>query len=148
MSAAATVRFETALRWLAAEHPPFRAEAFRFVSEAVAFTVQRRQAAAPPAAGGQRPARHIRGQELLAGFRDLALERFGCLARTVLADWGLNQSEDVGRVVFLLVEHKLLGASDQDSPADFADGFDFDRAFRQPFTPSHAAPPAGIPPIL
>ncbi|HEY0811051.1 MAG TPA: Minf_1886 family protein, partial [Longimicrobiales bacterium] len=40
--------------------------------------------------------RHITGRELTAGVRDLALTRFGPMARTVLEHWGVHSTEDVG----------------------------------------------------
>jgi uncharacterized repeat protein (TIGR04138 family) len=74
--------------------------------------------------------RHISGQELAVGVRDLALERFGPMARTVLEHWGIEQTRDVGQIVFALVECNVLIKQEEDSIADFADVFDFDDAFQ------------------
>ncbi len=76
---------------------------------------------------------HVTGQELLTFFRDLALDAYGPLAYTVLVDWGLTCCEDVGEIVFNLVESKRIGKTDQDSPADFLGGFDFKEEFLGPF---------------
>jgi len=73
--------------------------------------------------------RHISGAELAEGVRSMALERFGPLARTVLEHWGIHATEDVGRVVFALVEQGILIKQDEDRPEDFADVFDFEEAF-------------------
>ncbi|HSJ26281.1 MAG TPA: Minf_1886 family protein [Longimicrobiales bacterium] len=73
--------------------------------------------------------RHITGRELAEGVRDLALERFGPMARTVLEHWGIERTEDVGAIVFALVECNVLIKQDEDSPADFENVFDFDQAF-------------------
>ncbi len=73
--------------------------------------------------------RHISGRELAEGVRRLALERFGPMARTVLEHWGIHATEDVGGVVFALVEQGILIKRDEDSPEDFADVFDFEEAF-------------------
>lgn len=73
--------------------------------------------------------RHITGREMAEGVRDLALERFGPMARTVLEHWGIEQTADVGEIVFALVEAGVLIKQDEDSPEDFADVFDFDTAF-------------------
>lgn len=73
--------------------------------------------------------RHISGRELAEGVRGLALERFGPMARTVLEHWGIHTTEDVGEVVFAMVEQGILITQDQDSPSDFADVFDFEEAF-------------------
>jgi uncharacterized repeat protein (TIGR04138 family) len=74
-------------------------------------------------------ARHISGRELAEGVRDLALERFGPMARTVLEHWGIVQTADVGEIVFALVDVGVLIKQDEDTPADFLDVFDFDEAF-------------------
>ncbi len=73
--------------------------------------------------------RHISGRELADGLRQLALERFGPMARSVLEHWGIQTTEDVGRVVFALVEQGVLIKQDGDRPEDFADVFDFEEAF-------------------
>ncbi len=73
--------------------------------------------------------RHISGRELADGVRRLALERFGPMARTVLEHWGICATEDVGGVVFALVEQGILIKQDGDRPEDFADVFDFEEAF-------------------
>jgi uncharacterized repeat protein (TIGR04138 family) len=61
--------------------------------------------------------------------RELALERFGPMARTVLEHWGIHDTDDVGRVVFAMVEQGILIKQDGDQPEDFADVFDFEEAF-------------------
>jgi len=73
--------------------------------------------------------RHISGQELVEGVRTLALKRFGPMARTVLEHWGIHATEDVGGVVFALVEQGILTKQDEDRPEDFVDVFDFQEAF-------------------
>lgn len=73
--------------------------------------------------------RHITGRELAEGVRDLALERYGPMARTVLEHWGIEETADVGRIVFALVESGVLIKQEEDSPDDFVDVFDFDEAF-------------------
>jgi uncharacterized repeat protein (TIGR04138 family) len=77
--------------------------------------------------------RHITGREMAEGVRDLALERFGPMARTVLEHWGIEQTADVGKIVFALVESGVLIKQEEDSPADFVDVFDFDDAFDSPY---------------
>jgi uncharacterized repeat protein (TIGR04138 family) len=77
--------------------------------------------------------RHISGRELAEGVRDLSVEQFGPLARTVLEHWGIHATEDVGAIVFALVESGVLIKQDEDSPGDFEDVFDFDDAFEVPY---------------
>jgi uncharacterized repeat protein (TIGR04138 family) len=73
--------------------------------------------------------RHIAGRELAEACRDLALERYGVLARTVLNFWGLASTADIGDVVFTLVELNLLISQAGDSRDDFLAVYDFDEAF-------------------
>ena len=73
--------------------------------------------------------RHISGQELVEGVRGLAMQRFGPLARTVLEYWGINTTNDLGEIVFALVDIGVLVKQEQDRPEDFQDLFDFEEVF-------------------
>jgi uncharacterized repeat protein (TIGR04138 family) len=73
--------------------------------------------------------RHLTGRELLDGCRALAIERYGVLARTVLAYWGVTCTEDIGDVVFTLVDLGLLQSQPSDTRAEFERVFDFEDAF-------------------
>lgn len=73
--------------------------------------------------------RHITGRELAEGCRDLALERYGVLARLVLEQWGVKSTADIGDVVFTMVELDLLMSQASDTREEFADVYDFDKAF-------------------
>jgi uncharacterized repeat protein (TIGR04138 family) len=72
---------------------------------------------------------HVSGQELVASARELALTEFGPMAKTVLNDWGIMETEDFGRIVFLMVDAELLSKTEEDSLDDFRDGFDFETEF-------------------
>jgi len=73
--------------------------------------------------------RHVSGRELAGGVRELALERFGPIARTVLQHWGIHDTDDVGRVVFAMVEQGILIKQEEDQLEDFTNVFDFEEAF-------------------
>ncbi len=75
--------------------------------------------------------RHISGQELARGCRDLALERYGPMARTVLEHWGIHSTDDMGAIVYALIDCRVLTKQDSDSPDDFLDVFDFEEAFER-----------------
>jgi uncharacterized repeat protein (TIGR04138 family) len=77
--------------------------------------------------------RHITGRELALACRDLALERFGVMARLVLEHWGLRTSADIGDVVFTLVDLELLMSQPTDSREEFIGVFDFDQAFEREY---------------
>jgi uncharacterized repeat protein (TIGR04138 family) len=81
--------------------------------------------------------RHLSGRELAEGCRDLALARYGVLARTVLEHWGIRHSADFGEIVFALVDTGLLMSQPQDSKDDFIGAFDFHEAFDRGY-PWHA----------
>jgi uncharacterized repeat protein (TIGR04138 family) len=73
--------------------------------------------------------RHIAAAELARSCRDLALERFGLMARVVLDRWGIRATSDFGEIVFTLVELGFLVAQPTDTRDEFADLYDFDSAF-------------------
>lgn len=111
------------------EDSRYTADAYAFVRAGLDYTV--RQLDEP---------RHVGGRELLDGIRDFALKEFGPMALTVLAGWGISRTEDIGEIVFNLVENGLLGKTEEDSRADFSNGYDFREVFRRPFEPG--APPS------
>lgn len=79
---------------------------------------------------------HVRGHQLLEGFRALALQEFGPLAKTVLNEWGIENCAQVGDIVFQLVQYGVLGKSETDRPEDFQEIWTFTEAFVLPFQPS------------
>ena len=76
------------------------------------------------------------GQELVEGIRLFALEEFGPVTKLVLNSWGITCTLDFGEMVFNLVDKGVLGKQENDCKEDFADGFDFERAFVKPFLPT------------
>ena len=113
----------------------FHRDAYHFVREGLDFT---QQSISKQEKG---IVRHISGQELLGGMRAHALEQYGPMALMVLNEWGLTRGEDFGAIVFNMVEHELLAKTDEDTLTDFAGGYTFDEAFRQPFLPPAAMEP-------
>ncbi|MGH7476505.1 MAG: Minf_1886 family protein [Longimicrobiales bacterium] len=109
---------EAVLSRLRERNPRYGESAYLFVLTALHRVLQRLD-----------QPRHISGRELAQGARDLALEQFGPMARTVLAHWGISATEDLGEIVFGLVECGILIKQDDDSPSDFADVYDFVDAF-------------------
>jgi len=107
----------------------YHKEAYEFVRLALDFTIKRIK---KTAAGKER---HVSGRELLEGVRDFALQEYGPLSCTVLNYWGLKRCEDIGEVVFNMVNINLLKTTEQDSREDFRNGYDFTDAFQRPFEP-------------
>ena len=82
-------------------------------------------------AQGRLPARrHLSGGELAWACRDFALEQFGLLAPTVLDYWGITTTEDLGRIVFMLIDVGLLARQDTDRLEDFDGVYAFAEVFR------------------
>jgi uncharacterized repeat protein (TIGR04138 family) len=77
--------------------------------------------------------RHIGGRELAEACRDLALERFGVMARAVLEHWGVRATSDIGDIVFTLVDLGLLICQPSDTRDEFVGVFDFDQAFEREY---------------
>lgn len=115
---------EELLQNILTRDPRYAADAYIFVRSGLDYTVRRLE----------KP-RHVSGRELLDGIREFALSEFGPMTQTVLNGWGIQRTEDVGEIVFNMVETGLLGKAEKDSRADFANGYSFDEAFRKPFRP-------------
>jgi len=106
----------------AADGERYHTEAYAFVLDAVAYTLR---------AVGE--VRHVTGRELCEGAQKLAVERFGPMAKEVLNFWGVKATEDIGNVVFALVDAKELSTTEGDSILDFIEVFDFDEAFERDY---------------
>ena len=57
------------------------------------------------------------------------------MAITLLQEWGVHSTANVGDMVFLLIEEQVFGKQESDSKEDFADVFTFQQAFAEPFLP-------------
>lgn len=104
--------------------------AYCFVQEALGYTMKMYDKPAEHV-----PERHVSAHELQEGVRTLALEEYGPLARTVLAEWRIERTDDIGEIVFNMVQAGLLRKTEQDRKEDFRGGYDFDEAFVKPFKP-------------
>jgi len=105
----------------------YHPNAYQFVFAALRHTQQHlgRRAAREP----DEEDAHISGQELLAGLREFALEQFGLMTTTVFHRWGVQSTEDFGRVVFELIERGEMRKTNRDQLSDFLDAYDFEEAF-------------------
>src|SRR5271157_5087326 len=93
-------------------------EAYEFVMEALSFSQKR-----------FKKAKHVSGQELLAGIKALLLKKFGPMTMTVLKYWGIKTTDDFGNIVYNLVENKVLAKDAQDHYDSFKNAYDFDEVF-------------------
>jgi uncharacterized repeat protein (TIGR04138 family) len=106
------------LEKLREKNPRYSDAAYLFILSALQYTIDKLD-----------EPRHITGQELALGCRDLAIEQFGPLARTVLEHWGIHSTADMGEIVYALIDCRVLTKQESDSLEDFRDVFDFDEAF-------------------
>ncbi len=72
---------------------------------------------------------HVSGQELTESIRLLAIAEFGPTAKLVLNGWGVETTDDFGRLVFQMIDGGLLSRTEEDSLEDFRDRFDFETEF-------------------
>ena len=114
---------EPSILELTRKPPYFAYEAYEFVCDAVTFTMQRLGRDALDE-DDQEPDPHVNGAELLRGVCDMAVAAFGMMAPVVFKQWNLKTTDDIGRVVFDLIEIDRLSKSDRDTPEDFHDLFD------------------------
>jgi len=77
--------------------------------------------------------RHVTAQELAWSCRDLAQQQFGLMAPAVLAHWGITRTNDIGRVVYTLVEVGMLVTQPGDQESDFEDVYQFAEVFGESY---------------
>lgn len=114
----------------------YHSDAYDFVFDALRYTQKAARRLSPAhETDGDADESHVTGQELLSGIRELALEQFGLMARTVFASWGITSTEDFGRIVFELVDEGRMRKTDRDQLSDFYEVFDFEQALVRAYRP-------------
>ena len=114
--------------------PRYTYEAYEFVFAALEHTQKMLgRVSHEPRSDKPGPNQHVSGRELLAGARDLALREFGLMARTVFHRWGIDQTDDVGEIVFNLVAANLMAKTEEDTRSEFHNVFDLDEALVRDF---------------
>lgn len=110
----------------AAKGSPFAVDGYLFVIRTLDSLMER-----IAASSGTR--RHVTGQELSLAVRDMALSQFGPTASLVLDHWFIRRTEDIGRIVYDLIDAGLLGRTESDRIEDFAGVYDFEEEFVRKF---------------
>jgi len=105
---------------------PFPIVAYHFVRDGLAHTVDTLY---PSDSEHATRNRHLNGRQLCLGLKEYAIRRYGRLARTVLHHWHVDSTSDFGKIVYAMVEAKLIRKDREDSFDDFRAVFDFDEAF-------------------
>jgi uncharacterized repeat protein (TIGR04138 family) len=123
------IGFAEALDAIVAHDARYARDAYVFLRDALDFTTKQQKKVKGT------NVRHVAGPELLDGVRQYALKEFGPLVVTVFESWGIRNCEDVGHMVFNLIDAGIFGKTEEDSLDDFKDVFDFEEAFVKPFAP-------------
>ncbi len=113
---------------------PYPIEAFAFVREGLNYAVE---AVHDDPESLPEDERHISGQQLCMGLREMAISKYGLLAPVVLEHWGVSRTCDFGRIVFAMIDAGLMTKTNRDSMEDFQAVFDFDEAFSRELLLSH-----------
>lgn len=117
------------IRQIVETDPRYREEAYVFVREGLDYTVHERNQVPKD------QSHHVKGWELSEGIREYALREFGPVSLRVLRHWGIRNCEDIGEIVYNMIDAELLGKTEEDTKQDFHGVYDFEQAFRDPFLP-------------
>lgn len=104
----------------------YEADAYTFIMECFRFSSGKKT---------RTQTRNLKAREICEAVKDLALENFGPMAGTVLSEWGVKNTADIGQLVKGLVEVKILAEEADDSYDLFNDLFDFHEVFEKPYEP-------------
>ena len=117
------IGFAEALDAIVASDPRYQREAYVFLRDALDFTTKQQKKLKGASV------RHVAGPELLEGVRQYAVREFGPMVLTVFDNWGIHRTEDIGNMVFNLIDAGIFGKTEEDSIEDFKDVYDFEEAF-------------------
>jgi uncharacterized repeat protein (TIGR04138 family) len=107
--------------------PRYPYEAYEFLFEALHHTQQLQGRLLPLGKREPGAEHHVSGQELVLGCCDLAKQEFGLMAKIVFHQWGIRRTDDIGEMVFNLIEAQLMSKTENDRRSDFENIFDIDR---------------------
>lgn len=105
---------------------PYARQAFVFVQDGLEYTVKRVHGDPSQLPVGER---HISGEQLCDGLRELAIKKYGLMARTVLEHWNIQRTDDFGRIVFAMVNAGIWSSTEEDKLDDFFGIYSFEEAF-------------------
>ena len=105
---------------IVAKDPRYNARAYALLADVVHYLAEDKKG-------------HVSGEEILDEFKDRALDQYGPLTYTVLTEWGLEKTEDIGEMMFHLAESGRFERDENDSAEAFACGYDFKEMFLDPY---------------
>jgi uncharacterized repeat protein (TIGR04138 family) len=116
------------IRAIVRAHSEYEFAAYHFVGDALGHAVQLVEEQNEEL-GVESANRHVTPVQLLDAVRELAWDRFGLLASVVFQQWGIHETLDIGKIVFHMIDAKLMSKQDGDRLEDFEDVFDLTTAF-------------------
>ena len=122
--------FEKAVRSIVAEDKTYQVDGYHFLRDALDHTVSELRK------DELEEHRHVTGPELLDGVVSYAIREFGSMSVAVLDSWGIREGDDIGAMVFQLIDAGAFGRSEEDSPDDFKNVIDLREELLAPFRPS------------
>ena len=125
-------QFMDAIKAIIIKDKRYDVGAYYFLKDALDFTVKK----AAEENGGEH--RHVSARELAEGFRNYALEQFGPMASTMMEEWGVTETLDIGNMVFLLIDEGVFGKQDSDTLEEFTNVFLFIQSLDAPFAPKRS----------
>ena len=136
------IGFAEALDSIVMNDARYTRDAYVFLRDALDFTTKQQKKAKGT------NVRHVAGPELCEGVRQYALREFGPMVVTVFESWGIRTCEDIGHMVFNLINAGIFGKTEEDSLEDFKNVYDFQDAFVKPFAPVKTPTVKKLPPGL
>src|SRR5262249_465379 len=116
--------FEDTVEQIVAQNESYSREAYQFVRDSLRLTIESAIKAGHAA--------EVNATDVLEGLRNSAIRQFGPMAKFVLEEWGIHTCQDFGEILFNLADAGFLANSAKGCRRAFANGFDFDAAFRKP----------------
>ena len=124
------IHFDVAVKTITKQDGRYEADGYQFVKEALDHTIKalRKEELIEH--------RHVSGAELLGGLVEYAHSKFGPMAVAVLESWGVREGDDVGAMVFNLIEIGAFGKSEEDAPSDFCGVMNLREELLAPYRPT------------
>lgn len=124
------VQFDVAVKTITSRDRRYQGDGYHFLKDALDHTLKtlRKDELIEH--------RHVSGPELLDGVVEHALAKFGPMAAAVLDSWGISKGEDIGAIVFNLIDAGAFGRSEEDSPSDFCGVMILQDELQAPYRPT------------
>jgi uncharacterized repeat protein (TIGR04138 family) len=109
-------------------------EAYDFVISALGYVQDEVARQRVPKTESDEESKHVTGQQLSEGCRDFALQEFGLMAGAVLRNWNIHKTDDIGELVYNLIDIGLFSKQETDSKEDFNGVYDMKTALSKGFS--------------